>query len=161
MHGRRPPLLLLLLLLACGDPDTLCDRFFEPYPDIISGRLRTAANAELLDAMALYSKGDHAGAAEGLRSFIKHRPQDADAAFLYLASCDLALGDPNEAELQLDFLERRPQRPFRDEVDWYNVLCMLCSGQRDRAFEQARSIANAPTHTYKFKAQDLISALGR
>jgi hypothetical protein len=139
----------------------LCDRFFEPYPDIIGGRLSTPSNAELVSAMTLYDKGDHAKAAEELADFIAHHPQDADAAYLYLACCRLALGDPYAAELQLDFLERRPGRPFRDEVDWYNVMCMLCSGQQDRALEQATNIVNAPAHTYKNNAQELISAIGR
>ncbi len=146
-------------LSGCGDGGSPCHRHFEPYPDLVSGRMRTAENATLLDAMTYYAAGNYAAAATGLAAHIEQHPQQADVGYLYLANCDLALGRPYEAELQLDFLERWPGRTFRDEIDWYNALCLLCSGQDGRALDAARAIAAAPAHRYKQQAAALAADL--
>ena len=104
MRRRDPLLLLPLLLVTCTTPDP-CTRFFEPYPDLVTGRMRTEANADLLEAMRLYATGDFSSAATGLKAHIEHHPQQADVGHLYLASCYLAMGQPYDAELHLDFLE--------------------------------------------------------
>ncbi len=151
-----------MLLFSCTSTTAPpCARFFEPYPDLNTGRPRTEKNAGLVDAMALYTKHDYTGAVEGLKTFIEQHPQDAADAYLYLANCYLALGKPYEAELQLDFLEHWPLHTFEDETDWYNALCLVCSGQTDRALEAARAIAATPKHAYKQKAEELVSALER
>ena len=152
------PLLLLLLLDSCTSPST-CERFFEPYPDLITGRERSVRNAVLLDAMAHYSSGDHAAAIEGIQTYIEKDPSETDAARFYLANSLLALGRPYDAELQLDFVERSPAATFHDEVDWYSALCLLCSGQNARALEAAQRIANNPRHRYRPQAAKLVAAL--
>ena len=159
---RRPYLFLAVTGIACASPSsTPCERFFEPYPDLVTGTARTAANAQLLDAMTHYTAGEFEAAVKDLQGFIETHPQDADRPYLYLANCYLALGKPYDAELQLDFLERWPLKPFRDEIDWYNALCMVCSDQLDRALEQAQAIATAPRHTYRAQAQELVKALAK
>lgn len=161
---RTLPLLLPLIAMATAcEPkgDDLCARHFQPYPDLVSGTVRSAHNAELVDAMALYAKGRYAEAIPGLQAQIERHPDRADAAWLYLASCYLATGRPYDAELQLDFLERWPGRTYRDETAWYGVLCLLCSGQDDRALNAARAIAGAPRHTYKEQASELVEDLQR
>ncbi|MCB0815225.1 MAG: hypothetical protein KDB87_18925, partial [Flavobacteriales bacterium] len=57
-------LAMILLLGACsGAPEgDLCERHFEPYPDLIGQRVRTEQNAALLDAMEPYAEGDFAEA---------------------------------------------------------------------------------------------------
>ena len=151
-----------LLLLSCSTTDAPpCERFFEPYPDLNTGRQRTEKNAGLVDAMAHYTGHDYAAAVEGLKTFIDQHPQEAADAYLYLANCFLALGRPYDAELQLDHLEQWPLRTYQDETDWYNALCLVCSGQHERALEVARAIAASPRHAYKQKAQELVSALDR
>ncbi|MCB9170147.1 MAG: hypothetical protein H6594_07345 [Flavobacteriales bacterium] len=149
----------MFLLLACGTgKGDLCEKFFMPYPDMVSGRLRTDQNAALLDAMASYSKNDFSAAAKGLEDIVRiggRKPQER----VYLASCYLALGRPFDAEYQLDRIESAPEKDYKDVADWYYALCWLCSGQLDRALEQACRIADAPAHTYKQHARDLVEAL--
>lgn len=145
-------------LSACGGQQDLCQRFFEPYPDLISGRMRTEQNAALLSAMRQYGEGEYGKAAEGLESILRigaRSPQER----VYLACCYLALGRPYDAEYQLDRVESAPEKDYKDVADWYNALCWLCSGQEERAREQARRIMDAPAHAYKQQARDLVEAL--
>lgn len=158
---RAPFVFLLLLLAACGDPGTsgaICERTFEPYPDLISGRTRTKANATYLDAMALYAKGDYAGAKEGLKTFLAEQ-RDDQSAYIYLACCHLALDEPYEAELQLDHLERSNTLQFDDQIDWYTVVCWVCGDQLDRARAGAVRISGSKAHTYSKEAAALLEGL--
>lgn len=147
------------LLLGCsadkGDP---CTRFYKPYPNHIGQRPRTEANAGLLDAMAAYDRNDFATAAAGLSAVIE---KDADdrLARMYLASALLGAGEPYKAEMHLDFLERIPGETFRDQTEWYNTLCWLCSGQVGRALAESTHISKLPAHTYKEEAAALTQAL--
>jgi hypothetical protein len=152
-------LLPLMFLLACGaHDDDLCTRFYSPYPNHIGERPRTALNAALLDAMAAYDKGDFTTAAAGLSGVIEKDAGDR-LARLYLASALLGSGEPYKAEMHLDFLERVPGATFKDQTQWFNTLCWLCSGQQARALAEAERIAGQPAHTYKAEARALADAL--
>jgi tetratricopeptide (TPR) repeat protein len=156
---RRMWWMTLLLLAACGrEDDTLCKRFYAPYPDMVSGRERTRANGPFLDAMSLYAKGDLAAAAEGLKAVVEGDHAD-NGARMYLASSLLGIGQPYKAEMYLDQLENSHDPGFKDQVDWYNALCWLCSGQYARALQQSIHIARQPAHTYKAEAQVLAETL--
>lgn len=152
-------LLPLIALSACGGgSEDLCTRFYAPYPNHIGERPRTAQNGALLDAMSAYDHGDFATAAARLDTVIKNDAQDR-LARLYLASALLGAGEPYKAEMHLDFLERVPGATFKDQTQWYNTLCWLCSGQQDRALSEAQRIAGQPAHTYKAEARALADAL--
>ncbi len=155
----RWSLLPVVLLLACGtNEDDLCARFYEPYPNHIGERPRNDKNAPLLDAMAAYDHGDYAAASAGLSAVIEKDAGDR-LARLYLASALLGAGEPYKAEMHLDFLERIPGETFKDQTEWFNTLCWLCSGQTDRARTECARIAAQPLHTYKENAQALNQAL--
>jgi tetratricopeptide (TPR) repeat protein len=155
----RSTLVLTVLLAACGGTDTtLCRSFYMPYPDFVSQRQRSTRNAPLLDAMAAYNSGNFPEAAAGLSQVIDADASDK-AARMYLASALLGAGEPYKAEMHLDFLERDPSSGFKDQVEWYNALCWLCSGQYERALLQAQAITRAPAHTYKTEATDLVKTL--
>ncbi len=148
-----------LLITACGTNDQdLCTRFYQAYPNHIGDRPRTETNAALLDAMAAYDKGDYATASAGLTAVIERDAGDR-LSRLYLASALLGAGDPYKAEMHLDFLERVPGRPFKDQTEWYNTLCWLCSGQTDRARAESARIAAKPSHAYSEQARALNKAL--
>ena len=151
-------LLPLVFLFACGSNDDLCTRFYAPYPNHIGERPRTAANAQLLDAITAYDKGDFTGASAGLNAVIQKDANDR-LARLYLASALLGSGEPYKAEMHLDFLERVPGATFKDQTQWFNTLCWLCSGQQERALAEAERIAGQPAHTYKAEARALSDAL--
>lgn len=152
-------LLPLVFLFACGSGnEDLCTRFYTPYPNHIGERPRTKLNGPLLDAMAAYDKGDFKTAAAGLSSAIDQDGGDR-LARLYLASALLGSGEPYKAEMHLDFLERVPGEIFKDQTEWYNTLCWLCSGQNDRALQACTRIASLPAHTYKAEAAELAEAL--
>ena len=149
--------LSITLLVSCGGEDP-CATFYQPYPDVVSNRFRTERNSLYLDAMGAYARRDYATAAEQLKIHVEQR-RDDDAARLYLCCAYLSTGRPYDAELQLDFIEQGGRPGFRDQVDWYNAMCLTCSGQYDRAVEQADKILAAKTHTYKVEAQRLKEAL--
>lgn len=153
-------ILLVLGLVAC-DPapaGDLCSRTFKPYPDMISGRVRTNLNGTYLDAMALYAKEDFRGARDGLKLYLEQKGFEQNA-HMYLACAYLATGEPFEAELQLDHLEKANTMQFKDQTEWYTVVCLLCSDQLDRALAGAKAIATSKSHTYKAEAVQLVEEL--
>ena len=153
------PFVLALMIISCtsNDPASLCERFFEPYPDHVSDRQRNGLNADFLDAMVLYSDGDYEAAIIGLQ-----RVLDKDAgnstARMYMASAQLAAGRPYKAEMHLDFMEKYKDRSYADQVEWYDALCWLCEGDTAKAAQQALWIASRP-HTYKKRAGELAKAI--
>jgi hypothetical protein len=159
---RWTTILLPISLLACSGPITekgsACDRFVDPFPDLIGQRERTGSNGDYLDAMARYAAADYAGARDGLLNYISRNGADK-SAYMYLACCYLELGEPYEAELQLDHLERSNTLQFDDQVEWYTVLCWLCSDQQPRALEGALAIASKKAHTYRAEALRLVEEL--
>jgi len=108
--------------------------------------------------MALYAQRDYVGAKEGLKTFLAQQRDDR-SAYMYLACCHLASGEPYEAELQLDHLERDNIMQFDDQIDWYSVVCWVCSDQLDRAKTGAERIATLKAHTYSKEATALLKEL--
>jgi hypothetical protein len=156
-------LALGLMIGGCGQKDEaadLCERTFVPYPDLISGRVIMKSHTTLLNAMEAYSKQDYATAADSLSIYLQQR-QANKAAHLYLANAYLALGKPFDAELQLDHLENSFLLDYRDQWEWYTVVCWACSGQMDRALQGARDLTKGRRHTYKAEAERLIADIER
>ena len=159
---RIATIILTLLSFSCGEKDAgLCDRYFEPYGDIISGRRAVMQKDNTyVNAMRLYSEGRFDLAADSLGTYIQHRGYEK-SAHLYLAMCLLVMDLPYDAELQLDHLENSRLKDFRDQTEWYTLLCWVCSDQLDRAIVEAARIAGAKHHTYKMEAQRLAADLER
>ncbi|MEZ4740128.1 MAG: hypothetical protein R2818_12440 [Flavobacteriales bacterium] len=160
---RWTSLLFPLLFVACAGPSgsdaDACSRYFVPYEDHVSQRERNTLNNDYMDAMALYRKADYAGARDGLVQYLSRKGGEK-SAYMYLACCYLALGEPFEAELQLDHLERSSTLQYSDQVEWYTVLCWLCSDQLPRARKGAEVIAGKKAHTYRAEAIRLMKELG-
>lgn len=148
-------------LIACNsgsDASSLCKETFEPYLDLTIGQERNERHGLFLDAMEHYRAGDHARAADSLEVYLERRDARV-AARLYLACSYLALQRPFDAELQLDKLEQSTTREFKDQCDWYTVVCWLCSDQLSRALQGAQRIEASGRHTYRREASKLIQAL--
>jgi hypothetical protein len=153
----------LIVLGGCKTPETggdLCERTFEPYPDLITGRVVAKAHLTFLHGMELYATEDYTGAADSLLVYLDRRGANK-AAHLYLANCYLAMGKPYDAELQLDHLENSFLVDFRDQWEWYSVVCLVCSGQTDRALTEARQLTKGRRHAYKAEAERLVAELER
>lgn len=150
---------LAALLFSCTTPseESLCKRFFTPYPDMVTQRERTPLNSAFLDAMEMYVKGNYAHAIPILEEEVNRDPRNISAR-MYLVSALLAEGEPYRAEMHLDFMENYRDKNYRDQVEWYNALCWLCEGNLEKAAQQARYIA-ARKHTYSKEAAELAAAL--
>jgi predicted Zn-dependent protease len=160
---RRPvhAFIALALLVQCRtttEPRSACVRFFEPYPDLVGGRMRTAQNGTMIDAMEYYRAGRFAEATRLLRQQVEADPEEYILR-LYLANSLLATGEPFAAELQLDLLENLAHNDLSDQCEWYTTLCWLCSQQEQRAVEGARAIAAKQAHSYKVEATALLKEL--
>jgi hypothetical protein len=107
--------------------------------------------------MAHYSQKDYPAAIEGLQRVLERNAGDMTAR-LYMASAQLAAGDPYKAEMHLDFMENSRGADYKDQVEWYNALCWLCEGDTAKAAQQARWIASRP-QTYRKQARELADAL--
>lgn len=150
----------ILFLASCGPRTTedLCTEFFEPYPDLISGRVVVAVHEPFLDGMAHYHRGEYQEALDLIQPYSFNKLANK-ASHLYVANCYLALGKPYDAELHLDHLKHSNLNDYADQVQWYTVLCWLCSGQSERALTGALGIATGRRHTYQEEAKDLVNAL--
>lgn len=153
---------VLLFSAGCGtaklgDGD-LCSAVFEPYPDLVTGRVIAKQHLSFLHGMEAYAKGDYAQAVDSLNGYLRYAAANK-TAHLYLANSYLALGKPFEAELQLDHLDNSNLSDFKDQTEWYTVVCWVCSGQLDRALVGARKIVQGRRHNYKREAEQLIAAL--
>lgn len=155
----------LLALVAAGTGcstgngnGNLCSSTFEPYPDLITGRVIRELHRSFLDGMEAYSRSDHDEAAEQLAAYVQ-QVQYNKAAHLYLANSYIALGKPFDAELQLDHLENSNLKDYVDQTDWYTVVCWVCSDQLDRALTGAQKIATGRRHTYTREAEQLVARI--
>lgn len=150
----------LCLVLGCGERDTvdLCAKYSLVYPDIISGREETVRNKELMAGMQDYNKKDYTKAIAHFDKHLATFPKEA-AAYLYKASSELQLQEPFKAELTLDHLERLPDPAFTDQMDYYNLMCLICSAQYERAQLLAERISNGRVHTYSEQAYEILSDL--
>ncbi|MBP8824771.1 MAG: tetratricopeptide repeat protein [Flavobacteriales bacterium] len=157
MRSASLALALFLTICSCSESEQLCNRFFSPYPDLVSQRQRNPLNGDFLDAMALYADKDYAEAIPALQQVVERDARNTAARF-YLVNAILAEGDPYKAEMHLDFMENYRDRNYSDQVDWYNALCWLCEGNADKAREQAEWIAGR-AHTYRTQAAELAEAL--
>lgn len=126
--------------------------------DLISSQVRNVHNTGYVDAMEHYSKGDYAVAMEGLKAYLEIKDATR-SAWLYLACCQIALGQPLDAEYSIDRLETSNEKGFLDQCEWYTAVCHVCSNQPERALSDARAIADKPQHTYSDQAEELIEAL--
>lgn len=153
------PCLFLLLLAGCGrtGEGDLCSAVFEPYPDLISGRVVQGVHKPLFDGMEHYTRGRYTEAIASMKEYAFDRNANK-AVHLYLAMSYLATGQPYDAELHLDHLRNSHLEGFSDQVEWYTVVCWVCSGQLDRALGGARRIA-ARRHTYQREATALVRSL--
>lgn len=163
--GRMLAFYMLLLAMAgtgCTNGsgnEALCESTFSPYPDLITGRVINERHIALLDGMEAYRKGDYKEAAEQLNTYTGIKGFNK-AAQLYLAISYIALGEPFEAERHLDYLENSSIREaYKDQTEWYTVVCWLCSDQTDRSLAGAREIAEGGKHTYKREAEQLVAKL--
>lgn len=163
--GRMLVLCMLLFAMAgtgCmngSGNEALCESTFSPYPDLITGRVINERHIALLDGMEAYTKGDYKQATEHLSDYVETKGFNK-AAHLYLAISYIALGEPFEGERHLDYLENSSIREaYKDQTEWYTVVCWLCSDQTDRALVGARKIAEGGKHTYKREAEQLVTKL--
>jgi hypothetical protein len=153
-------LLLLPFLFSCEkNAGDLCTKYLEPYPDLISGRSMSRDQEIYANGMQLYSEGKYDEAIDSLSIYAGRRGSEK-SAYLYLAVSHLKMGRPFDAELHLDHLENSNLRDFRDQTEWYTLLCWVCSDQIDRARLEAERIAGSK-HTYKAQAQKLAADLSR
>lgn len=153
--------ILFVGLWSCTTPSLegdLCQRTFTPYPDLNPQRVENRGNELFVEGMVAYNAKDYAGAVEKLKPFVQKRNSDRSAQ-LYLACSYLALNKPYDAELALDHVENGNLKQFRDEAEWFTVVCWVCSDQLDRARIGAKKIADRK-HTYQKQAADLLSELG-
>lgn len=164
MKRSIPFLFLTTLFLgfwSCATPTVegdLCQRIFTPYPDLNPNRIPNRYNALFIEGMAAYNSKDYTGAVESLKAFVRKSNNDRSAQ-LYLACSYLALNKPYDAELALDHVENGNLGQYRDEAEWYTVVCWVCSDQLDRARIGAKKIAER-SHTYQQQAADLLRELG-
>jgi hypothetical protein len=153
------PSVLVLLIASCGGKGSidLCRDTFTPYPDLVTGRVVQERHRRLLDGMEHYAKGRYDQAIETMKEYSFDRGSNK-AAHLYLAMSYLAIGKPFDAELHLDHLRNSNLEGFSDQVEWYTVVCWLCSDQLERARDGALRIAGK-RHTYQREAAKLAKAL--
>lgn len=148
-----------LVIASCGSPSTdLCSKYNTLYPDLISQRVETLRNTELVQGGRAYAAGDYESAITHFTNYSDvylHEP----LPYFYKAICQLQLERPYEAELTLDMLETLKDKSFNDQAEFYNVVCLLCSKQNDRALALAKKINAKNRHSYSQQLNNIIDEL--
>ncbi len=154
-------LIPILFLSACiGEQEDLCTKYDLVYPDHISGRVATPRNVNLLKGSEAYAAGNYELA---VTHFTAHSAiyTKQPASYLYKAVSQLQLGKPYDAERTLDQLEGLPDKSFSDQVDYYNTLCLICSGQPERALKAAKQMSEKSRHSYLEESREMVKDLAK
>jgi len=133
-------------------------RSFEPYPSR-TPVVRGDRPAGSLEALALYEAGDYRGALAGLEDRLRRDPDDPAARF-YAGVCRLALGQPQEAALDLERVLRTGDEDLRAPAEWYLALAHLRANDLPGARARLAGVA-AGEGFYRDRASALLSELDR
>ena len=145
-------LIMVVGLLQFGSDSMMpVERYFEPYPDVITTRGDKAMAAE---AMKEYDNANYEAAIDKMNQFLA--TENNDMIRFYLAESYLASGRFAEADSLYGSLP--PKTALRDVAEFHHAIAVWSSGDEQRAREMLRTIANNPEHSYSNKAQDWLDS---
>jgi tetratricopeptide (TPR) repeat protein len=146
-----------VILTRPGPGEALFQQYFEPYPST-RPTVRGARPDGRVDALARYEAGDYRGALAGLEDRLGRQPDDPVSRF-YAGVCRLALGQAQEATLDLEQVLRQEEKDLHAPAEWYLALAHLRSKDPAGARPHLERIAGAGGF-YRDKARALLAELG-
>lgn len=141
------------------DTEKLFAKYMEPYPNVLTPKVRgeLSENKLLSEALNLYDKQAYAEAAALLEQVYKVQPKDQIA--FYLAICQLMMEKPNEAIALLQAGEwQDTTTPTSTVINWYLGLAFLQLDDRDEALSKFKLVA-ASKESLSETAKKLVQEL--
>lgn len=123
------------------DTDKLYAQYMEPYPNVITPKVRgeLSGNQMMSEALALYDKQAYKEAALLLKQVYNEHPEKQTA--FYLAICQLMLKEPGEAIALLQSGEwHDTTTPTSTVINWYLGMAYLQQGDREKALSHFESV---------------------
>lgn len=146
---------------ASVDTDKLYAENMQPYPNVITPRVRGEVSVDQLmsEALALYDRQAYAEAATLLEQVHDQQPNDQTA--FYLAICQLMLKKPEEAIMLLKSGEWHDTTiPTSTVVNWYLGLAFLQHGDIEEALSHFKLVV-ASNESLSDSAKILVEELER
>jgi TolA-binding protein len=128
-----------------------------PYAPLVV-RGGEPADAAFAKAMDLYVRGDHAGAAAGLRAALQEDPSLLEARF-YLGVSELLAGRAQPAVRELRRVASGDDEGFAEAARYYLAKAHLSSGDAAAARRELQLVARGEGD-HKQRAEQLLEALG-
>jgi tetratricopeptide (TPR) repeat protein len=124
------------------DPKKLYAEYMEPYPNVVTPKVRGELSVDKMmsEALALYDKQAYTEASVLLEQVYNEHPNDQTA--FYLAICQLMLKKPGEAIALLEAGEwQDTTTPTSTVVNWYLGLAFLQQGEQEAALPYFELVA--------------------
>jgi hypothetical protein len=152
---------VVLLMLPIGiwlytsspSHQSLYNKYYQPYPDVISSR---SQNNNLPEAMKAYNDADYNQAILFLQEFLNQNESNA-LGRLYLAESYLATSQLEKA--RENYLQLQNNSIYQDLSSWRLALINLVEENTDLAKEQLLNIAVQQNHDYRQQAEQLLNEL--
>jgi tetratricopeptide (TPR) repeat protein len=149
----------VLLYLFSQKPQhgILFDRYFKPYPNIISITRGENSEVRLKQGLVEYEFENYQEAIQIFEQITRSEPENATAQF-YLGIAHLCLNQPDQAISQFQSAIAIGENPFAEHAKWYLGLAALKSGNLDQAntiFDNLRT----ESRNYKQQSSELLNSL--
>jgi tetratricopeptide (TPR) repeat protein len=148
---------LLYLFSQKPQHENLFEKYFKPYPNIISITRGENSEMRLKQGLVEYEFGNYQEAIPIFEQVSRSEPQNATAQF-YLGIAQLCLNQTDPAIAQLQRVISIGENPFVEPAQWYLGLAALKSGNLDQAnaiFDNLR----AESRNYKQQSSELLNSL--
>lgn len=126
--------------------------FYHPEP---TARGSDDCGPALTPGLQAYRATDYTGA---LRTFTR-LPADQPCVHYYRGITQLAMGESDEAILNLKTARQTATGLIRQKADWYLALAYLRANQPDAARPLLDTLANAPGHPFSMVAQQAMNRM--
>jgi tetratricopeptide (TPR) repeat protein len=147
--------LYYLISAGAGNPDKLYQANFAPYE--FSGIPRAAApnvDISFQSAKDYYNNGDYRAASSALHDYLKHNPDEIEAAFI-LGVSEMEINNFDSAITIFNSLCKNSSNIYLDHSQWYLALCYVKTEKYSMATEKLQAIINSE-NLYKSKARKIV-----
>lgn len=146
---------MYLLFSGSSNPESLYNRYFETYSLSNTSRSVEAGQVSQFTAgLQLYHEKDYGGAAAMFRDYLKNKPKDINAQFIYGVS-EMENRNFPDAKSAFRKVIDNNNNYFIDNAQWYLSLCYIRTDDKSEAKKQLDAIIKSES-IYKVKAKRLL-----
>ncbi|MCI0495005.1 tetratricopeptide repeat protein [candidate division KSB1 bacterium] len=149
--------MLLYIFTQKPQHEILFNKYFKPYPNIISITRGENSEVRLKQGLVEYEFENYQEAIQIFEQITRSEPQNVTAQF-YLGIAHLCLNQPDPAFAQFQSVIAIGENPFVEPAQWYLGLAALKKGNLNQAntiFDNLRT----ESRNYKQQSSELLNSL--